>query len=79
MDCWFLDGVASLDNGDIVLPSENLNTGLYVNNQSYAAFGLKLIGEVNANFGANVAFGGAFAGRNVAQAPAISFGLYHKF
>ena len=75
----FLDGVASLDNGDVVLPSENLNTGLYVNNQSYAAFGLKLTGEINANFGANVAFGGAFAGRNVAQAPAISFGLYQKF
>lgn len=75
----FLDGVASLDNGDITLPPENLSTGLYVNNQSYAAFGLKLIGEINDKIGANIGFGGAFSGRNVAKAPAISFGLYYKF
>ena len=75
----FLDGVASLKNGDVVLPQENLANGLYVNNQSYAAFGLKLIGEFNKSFGANVGFGGAFSGRNVAKAPALSFGLYHKF
>ncbi|RLK03100.1 hypothetical protein [Tenacibaculum discolor] len=75
----FLDGVASLKNGDVILSQENLATGLYVNNQSYAAFGLKFIGEFNKSFGVNVGFGGAFAGRNVAKAPALSFGLYHKF
>lgn len=75
----FLDGVASLKNGDIALPQENLSTSLYVNDQSFAAFGLKFIGEINKNFGANLALGGAFAGRNVAKVPAISFGLYHKF
>lgn len=75
----FLDGVASLNNGDIALPSENLATGLYVNNQGYAGFGLKFIGEINNNFGANIALGGAFTGNNVAKAPAISFGVYHKF
>lgn len=75
----FLDGVASLKNGDVVLPQENVATGLYVNNQSYAAFGLKFIGEFNKSFGVNIGFGGAFAGRNVAKAPALSFGLYHKF
>ncbi|MCT4700239.1 hypothetical protein [Tenacibaculum haliotis] len=75
----FLDGVASLKNGDIALPSQNLNTGLYVNNQSYAGFGLKFIAEINASFGANIALGGAFSGRNVAKVPAISFGLYQKF
>lgn len=74
----FLDGVASLKNGDISLPTQNL-TGLYINDQSYAAFGLKFIGEINDKFGANIGFGGAFAGKNVAVAPAISFGLYHKF
>lgn len=75
----FLDGVASLKNGDVILPQENLATGLYVNDQSYAAFGLKFIGEFNKSFGVNVGFGGAFAGRNVAKAPALSFGLYHNF
>ena len=75
----FLDGVASFKNGDIVLPQENLATALYVNDQSYTAFGLKFIAEFNKNFGANVGLGGAFAGRNVAKAPAISVGLFHKF
>lgn len=75
----FLDGVASLKNGEVSLPAQNLATGLYVNDQSFAAFGLKLIGEFNDNFGANIGFGGAFSGRNVAKAPALSFGLYHKF
>ncbi len=74
----FLDGVASLNNGIIVLPSENLATGLYINNQSYAAFGLKFIGAFSKSFGATIGLGGAFAGRNVAKAPALSFGLYHK-
>ena len=75
----FLDGVASLNNGDITFTTENLTTGLYVNNQSYAGFGLKFIGEINDNFGANIGLGGAFSGKNVAKAPAISFGVYHKF
>ncbi|CAL2103772.1 conserved exported protein of unknown function [Tenacibaculum sp. 190130A14a] len=75
----FLDGVMSLKNGDLIQPIQNIATGLYVNDQSYAAFGLKLIGEFNDKFGANLGFGGAFSGRNVPKKPAISFGLYHKF
>lgn len=75
----FLDGVASLKNGDVALPAQNLATGLYVNNQSYAAYGLKFIADINDKFGANIGLGSAFAGRNVAKAPALSFGLYHKF
>lgn len=75
----FLDGVASLKNGDIALPQENLATALYVNDQSYAAFGLKFIAEFNKKIGANIGLGGAFAGKNVAKVPAISVGLYHKF
>lgn len=74
----FLDGVASFQNGETVIPTSNVLTGLYVNNQSYAAFGLKLIGEINSKFGANVGIGGAFGGRNVAKKPAFSFGLYYK-
>lgn len=75
----FLDGVMSLKNGDLVQTPQNIATGLYVNDQSFAAFGLKLIGEFSDNFGANLGLGGAFAGRNVPKKPAISFGLYHKF
>ncbi len=74
----FLDGVASFQNGDVAIPVTNRLTSLYVNDQSYAGFGLKLIGEFDDNFGANVGLGGAFSGRRVAVAPAISFGLYYK-
>ena len=72
----FLDGVLSFKNGDKPI---DFTTALYVNNQSYAAFGLKLIGEFTNDFGVNIGFGGAFDGRNVAKAPALSFGLYYKF
>lgn len=75
----FLDGVASLKNGDVALPLQNVTTGLYVNNQSFAAFGLKLIGEISEKTGVNFGFGGAFAGRNVPKKAALTFGLYHKF
>lgn len=73
----FLDGVASLKNGD-AQELNNLLTGLYVNDQSYAAFGLKLIGEINKNLGINVGIGGALGGRNVAKKPAFSVGVYYK-
>lgn len=74
----FLDGVASFQNGNVPAIPTNSLTGLYVNNQSYAAFGLKFIGEFNQNFGANVGLGGAFGGRRVPKSPAISLGLYYK-
>ncbi len=74
----FLDGVMSLKNGDRVESFTNTLTGLYVNDQSYAAYGLKLIGEISPKLGANVGIGGAFSGRNVAQQTALTFGVYYK-
>ncbi len=74
----FLDGVASFQNGDVQTPLTNALTSLYVNNQSYAGFGLKLIGDFDDNFGGNIGVGGAFDGRRVAVAPAITFGVYYK-
>lgn len=75
----FIDVSKSVENGDIVLPQENIHTGLYVNNQEYGAFGFKSIYEINSKFGINAGFGGAFFGNNVAKAPALTIGLYHKF
>lgn len=75
----FIDIVKSFKNGDIVLPSTNLVTGLYSNNQEYGSFGAKTIYELNNKFGINAGFGGAFFGNNVAQQAALTFGLYHKF
>lgn len=74
----FLDGVMSFQNGEAVIPVTNALTGLYVNNQSYAAFGLKFIGEINKNFGANLGLGGALGGRRVPKSPALSVGVYYK-
>ena len=74
----FLDGVASFHNGEVQTPLTNALTSLYVNDQSYAGFGLKLIGEFDDNFGANIGLGGAFDGRRVAVAPAITFGVYYN-
>lgn len=75
----FVDFSSSFKNGDIVLPQENLFTGLYVNDQEFGAFGLKAIGEFTDNFGITAGYGGAFFGNNVARRAAITFGLYHKF
>lgn len=75
----FLDISSSFKNGDIVLPTENLATGLYVNDQEFGAFGLKAIGEFTDKFGITAGYGGAFSGNNVAKKAAITFGLYQKF
>lgn len=75
----FLDIVKSLENGNIVLPNNNLNTGLYVNDQEYGAFGLKGIAEFSSNYGITAGFGGAFFGNNVAKQAALNFGVYRKF
>lgn len=75
----YLDIVKSFKNGNIILPNSNLTTGLFVNDQEYGGFGFKWIYEVNNKFGINAGFGGAFFANNLAKAPALSFGLYHKF
>lgn len=75
----FLDIVQSFDNGNIILPQTNQLTALYVNNQEYTTYGLKILGEITKTFGVNAGFGGAFTGNNVAKSPAITFGIYNKF
>ena len=75
----FVDVVKSFRNGDLVLPTQNTFTGLYVNDQEYGGFGLKTIGEITDSFGVNVGFGGAFFGNNVAKQLALNFGIYQKF
>ncbi|MFT4800932.1 MAG: hypothetical protein ACI93N_000697 [Flavobacteriaceae bacterium] len=74
----FLDFVLSLENGDFIAPVENLLTGLYINDQEYTAYGLKIIGEITPEFGIIAGFGGAFSGTNVAKQAAYNFGLYYK-
>lgn len=75
----FIDIVKSFNNGNIILPTTNQLTALYVNDQEYTTYGLKVIGEITNKFGVNAGFGGAFTGNNVPKSPALSFGAYHKF
>jgi len=76
----YLDVVSSFNNEkDGNLPLENLLTGTYVNNQEYAAYGLKGLLEITEKIGVTASFGGAFSGNNVAKKAAINFGVYTKF
>lgn len=74
----FLDISTSLNNGDILLPQQNLETALYVNNQEYTAYGIKGVLQF-CDFGVTAAVGSAFAGNNVPKATAISFGIFNSF
>lgn len=75
----FLDIKKSFKNGNIELPTSNLATGLYVNDQEYGVIGLKAIGEFSDNFGITASLPVAFFGNNVAKQVALSFGIYSKF
>lgn len=75
----FLDIEKSFENGTVVLPASNLETGLYVNDQEYGVVGIKVIGEFSDNFGITASLPAAFFGNNVAQQMALSFGVYKKF
>lgn len=75
----FLDIVKSFEDGSVEIPITNQLTALYVNNQDYGGFGLKIIKEFTDDFGLTGAFGGAFFGNNVAKQATLSFGVYHHF
>jgi hypothetical protein len=75
----FLDIEKSFKNGNIVLPTSNLATGLYINDQEYGVLGIKAIGEFSDNFGVTASLPAAFFGNNVAKQVALSFGIYKKF
>lgn len=73
----FLNGQISLRNGERTDPINNRATGLYLNDEEYVAFGLKLIGEiVDDRFGLTFGFGGAISGNNVAKSPSFNGGIY---
>lgn len=75
----FIDLSSSFKNGDVSLPASNLVTGLYVNDQEYAAYGAKTIVEVTQKLGFLASYTGAFSGNNVPRRAVYGAGLYHKF
>ncbi|MDN5203538.1 hypothetical protein QQ008_19275 [Fulvivirgaceae bacterium BMA10] len=73
-----LDIIENFENGNVQEDSRNLETGLYVNNQEFLAYGFKGIVEITDNFGVNVAFYGASSGNFVARRASTNFGAYFK-
>ena len=74
----FVDITQSLKNGDIRLPSQNFETGLFVNDQEVIATGIKAIFELNDQSGLTFGYGGAVSGVAVPKSPAITFGYFVK-
>lgn len=73
-----LSTVVTLDDGSNVPTLENLSTGLYLNGFEFTALQLKLMKEFSdPNLGVFLSLGGG-TGNLVAQALAISFGVYLK-
>jgi hypothetical protein len=70
----------SFENGDRIDPDNNILTGLYLNDQKFVAWGIKVFGQItDENFGYSAALFGAFNGNFVAKSPSINLGLYYRF
>jgi hypothetical protein len=69
----------SFKNGNVSFTDSNLQTGLYVNDQEYFAFGLKTIVELSPKWGLNGAAYGAGGGNYVAKSPSFNAGVYYKW
>lgn len=68
----------SMKNG-AVAEGNVTQTAMYVNNQMYSAFGLKLAKGIGDKYGINVSAYGAFAGDLVAAAPTFNGGVFYKW
>lgn len=74
----YVDYKESFENGTIVLPVNNQTTSLYVDNQEYLGYGIKLIAELNKSMGITGGFGGAFSANSEARKAALNLGVYFK-
>lgn len=75
-----LDAVLCLPGGaDVPNSREEVQTGLYVNNQNFLAFTLKAILPVSDYVGLNVSLSGGLWANNVQQGPNIGLGVYYKW
>lgn len=75
----FLNLSSSFENGEVALPANNLVTGLYVNDQEYTGYGLKLIFEVSDKIGFLANYTSAISGNNVPRRAVLGGGVYTKF
>ncbi|MCB0489901.1 MAG: hypothetical protein R2820_14820 [Cyclobacteriaceae bacterium] len=74
-----LDIVESLKNGSVFEDLTLRRIGLYLNNQSYFAYGIKTIIGFTDKLGINGAFYGARSGNLVARSPSLNLGAYYKW
>jgi len=74
-----LDIVENFENGDAIESTAQRGTGLYLNNQSFFAYGIKGIIGFTDNIGISGAFYGAGSGNLVAKSPSLNFGFYYKW
>jgi hypothetical protein len=73
-----MDYKDSFENGTILLPVNNLTTSLYVDNQEYLGYGIKVIAELNRSIGITGGFGGALTANSEASKAALNLGVYFK-
>lgn len=71
--------VESFRNGDVELPQSNLETGLFVNNQSFFSYGPKLLTQFTDHIGITGAVYFAASGNQVAKSPSVNLGVFTKF
>ncbi|MFZ1808279.1 MAG: hypothetical protein WAU36_13700 [Cyclobacteriaceae bacterium] len=76
---WVIDIVQNFENGNAIESNAQLGSGLYLNNQSYFAYGIKGIVGFTDSIGMSIAFYGAGSGNLVAKSPSINFGFYYKW
>jgi len=75
-----LDAIICLPGGtDVPSSTEEVQTGLYVNNQNFAAITFKGIIPVSDHVGLNVSLSGGLWANNVQQGPNIGLGVYYKW
>lgn len=74
-----LDIVENLENGNATESINQLQSGLYLNNQSFFAYGIKTIIGFTDNVGVSGAFYGASSGNLVAKSPSLNLGICYKW
>lgn len=75
-----LDAIICLPGGaDVPNSNEEVQTGLYVNNQNFVAFTFKAIVPITTQIGMNLSLSGGLWANNVQQGPNIGIGVYYKW
>lgn len=74
-----LNVVSSFENGNPEIDSNQIQSGFYLNNQEFFAYGLKFAYEIKNGWGINLAGYGGSSGNLVAKAPSMNFGIYYEW